>query len=473
MYSRLTAPLGIGIFLLTILCFGYRSDAAEPKKVALLVGVNTYDKPGFAPLKFAESDVDALAAELKKHGFAVTVLKGSGKDKLRATRENIDRTIKHLVEPLSQNDLMLVALSGHGQELPSVRKVNDKDAFFCPVDAIREDPKKLFSLSYLTDDILAKNVGKKLVIVDACRDMPDDSSRGSKGIQGRMIALPEDTAVLFSCRSGQRSFEKAQVKHGLFTHCLLEGLRGEAARPGKTDISWQDLVAFVDSRMASDEIKTLLGAGQVQEPIAAGGVGRTIIGKNLAKATQKQSAPEATDPEENSETVILAFSEPYEMTVAWQLKGGAYTENPITTPKTKAFRAGTTYRLRFSNFPGRDSDNFKMVLLPKITVYPITVKTKQYLQSNSIPISLTDEDLDVIQNGAYLTKVYYRSDPMYRESAIAGVESLVTTRLDPGIDPVRESERRGAILAVLRIGSRDRIPPGTSRGSASYMIAVD
>src|SRR5262249_588571 len=46
------------------------------------------------------------------------------------------------------------------------------------------------------------------------------------------------------------------------------------------------------------------------------------------------------------------------------------------------------------------------------------------------------------------------------ELALAGVETLVSTRLDPGIDPIVEADRRGAILAVVRIGNKDLEMPG-------------
>src|SRR5688572_28771951 len=38
---------------------------------------------------------------------------------------------------------------------------------------------------------------------------------------------------------------------------------------------------------------------------------------------------------------------------------------------------------------------------------------------------------------------------------MAGVETLVSTRLDPGVDPIVEAGRRGSILAILRIGNLD------------------
>src|SRR5690606_8911140 len=81
--------------------------------------------------------------------------------------------------------------------------------------------------------------------------------------------------------------------------------------------------------------------------------------------------------------------------------------------------------------------------------------TDAYLSHNSLPLRLTDEDLDQIETNNFVTKVIYLPDPRFQELAIAGVEELVSTRLDPGLDPVAEADRRGAIMAVLRVGNMD------------------
>ena len=39
--------------------------------------------------------------------------------------------------------------------------------------------------------------------------------------------------------------------------------------------------------------------------------------------------------------------------------------------------------------------------------------------------------------------------------ALAGVGTLVSTRLDPGVDPIIEADRRGAIMAIVRLGNKD------------------
>ena len=256
-----------------------QSKAEPTKKVAFLVGVNTYLKPGFDNLKYAEADVDAVAVQLRRLGFQAVVLKGSATGPLKATRANMLAQLAKLVAPLGKDDLMLVMLSGHGSQMP-VKQADGKtkdDAFFCPYDAVANQPETLFSISYLIDDVLAKGVGRKFVMIDACRNEPKDPSRGSKGIQGRTVSLPENTAVLFSCRAGQLSFEKDEVKHGLFTHCLLDAF-ATRDNAGQT-VTWTGLEFLVLEKMASRDVKALVPTGKEQSPIRSGNVGRTVLGR--------------------------------------------------------------------------------------------------------------------------------------------------------------------------------------------------
>jgi len=136
---------------------------SEQKKVALLVGVNRYDKRGFAdkPLAYAERDVDELAGLLRKQGYRVQVLKGSSGGSPRATKDNIDAAIGKLLADRNARDIVLLGFAGHGQQLPLLdedgglkKDRNGKpleDAYFCPVDAQRQNPQSLISLTRLME----------------------------------------------------------------------------------------------------------------------------------------------------------------------------------------------------------------------------------------------------------------------------------------------------------------------------------
>ena len=87
---------------------------------------------------------------------------------------------------------------------------------------------------------------------------------------------------------------------------------------------------------------------------------------------------------------------------------------------------------------------------------------------NAIPVQLTPEDFDQVLTGNFVTKVIYLPDPEFQELAVAGVETLVSTRLDPGVDPIVEADRRGAILAVFRLGNKDlQLPSPAPMGVAA------
>jgi hypothetical protein len=260
------------------------ADEHTPRKVAFLVGVSKYDHD-FPDLQFAERDVEALKTTLADGGFEVVLLIGSGAGKDRATKKNVESRLADLLagggdenKTIRKGDLVLVALSGHGLQMrvpdPANPAQTREDAFFCPVNAKRNDPSSLVSLSHLLDDLLAPNGGRNLLLVDACRDIADPNK--GKGIEGRDMALKGETAVLFSCGRGERSWENANLKHGLFTHAVLKGLRDEVSARGV--VTWSSLVSHVQDEMASDEFKKLVPEGYTQTPIPTSGqMPRTVL----------------------------------------------------------------------------------------------------------------------------------------------------------------------------------------------------
>ena len=131
---------------------------------------------------------------------------------------------------------------------------------------------------------------------------------------------------------------------------------------------------------------------------------------------------------------------------------GIATKNmePLTLPARTNLSAAKEYRLKLSNIPQRAGID----IFPVIHVAGVTKSTKAFLDHNAVAIEITEEDLEQAISGHLVTKVVYLPDPEFSTTAVAGIETLVTSRLDPGVDPVTEADRRGAILAVLRIGNR-------------------
>jgi hypothetical protein len=146
----------------------------------------------------------------------------------------------------------------------------------------------------------------------------------------------------------------------------------------------------------------------------------------------------------------VRFVRPTGMEIAWQ-SGGQFTPPQLQAPARYNFAQARIYRLKLTNIPNRAG----LELYPTLEIYPGNTKVDAYLAHNAVPVEITEEDLDQVSGGNFVTKVIYLPDPKFQELAIAGVETLVSTRLDPGVDPIQEASRRGAILAVLRMGSVD------------------
>ena len=157
----------------------------------------------------------------------------------------------------------------------------------------------------------------------------------------------------------------------------------------------------------------------------------------------------------------VLFAGPEGMQVSWDVTApGAFDSDPLICPGRYNFPQGAMYRLKLTNIPGRPG----VELYPTLEIGPAMPRTEAFLAHNAIPVQFTEEDLEQVLSGNFVTKVIYLPDPNYQELALAGVETLVSTRLDPGVDPIVEADRRGSILAIVRIGNRDLEVPGEEIG---------
>ena len=148
----------------------------------------------------------------------------------------------------------------------------------------------------------------------------------------------------------------------------------------------------------------------------------------------------------------IYFVGPEGLTVQWDVTApGRFDSEQLVAPARYNFPQGAMYRLKLTNIPGRPG----VELFPTLEVGPAMPRTEAFLAHNAIPVEFTDEDFDQVMTGNFVTKVIYLPDPEFQEMALAGVGTLVSTRLDPGVDPIVEADRRGAIMAIVRLGNKD------------------
>ncbi len=138
-----------------------------------------------------------------------------------------------------EDDLLLVAFSGHGMHAEGV-------SYLCPAEARPGDPAAtMVSLDHVYDKLQENRAALKLLLADCCRNDPRPPGRKSGTPKGDASQLarrferpPDGVVVLASCSEGQVSWEDETLKHGVFTHFLLNGLSGEADgnRNGKVSL---------------------------------------------------------------------------------------------------------------------------------------------------------------------------------------------------------------------------------------------
>lgn len=151
-------------------------------------------------------------------------------------------------------------------------------------------------------------------------------------------------------------------------------------------------------------------------------------------------------------TVQVTFGDPDGMYVRYDATGaGMFDSEPLVVPARQNFPQGGLYRLKLTNIPAREG----VELYPTVELAYANPRTGAYLAHNSVPIQFTEEDFDQVLTGNFVTKVIYLPDPDFQGPALAGIDTLVSTRLDPGIDPIVEADRRGSILAIIRLGDKD------------------
>ncbi len=148
----------------------------------------------------------------------------------------------------------------------------------------------------------------------------------------------------------------------------------------------------------------------------------------------------------------LAFVGPAGMWVRWDAMGqGMFDSEPLVSPGRQNVQQGAIYRFKLTNIPGRPG----VELYPTVEVGPNTPRTEAYLSHNAIPLQLTEQDFDQILSGNFVTKVIYLPDPEFQTGLDGGIDTLVSSRLNPGVDPIVEADQRGSILAIVRVGNID------------------
>lgn len=223
------------IFVVLSLASGQVLGQAAPKRHALLIGVTSYEASQLnqPPLLYPEADAKAIGEKFRGHGYSVTMLLGEA-----ATQSAIRAQLAELNTKGNSTGVVVVGLFGHGIEFHG-----SEEAMFCPYDAglrftadadgknqfgtsgekaVEPDPKTLISMSEVLNALKLCKAGNKLLLADCCRNDPNSPRGRAFGASVKLSDLPDKTACLFACSTGEKAYEHSDWRHGALTKALLD-----------------------------------------------------------------------------------------------------------------------------------------------------------------------------------------------------------------------------------------------------------
>ncbi|MER9729869.1 caspase family protein [Mesorhizobium sp. M0217] len=147
-----------------------------------------------------------------------------------ATRGNIEYSLRQAIASLGEDDLFVFYYAGHGFHSAGGNRITAWDSH-----AHNPEGTTLLLREVLLDPLTESDCRRALAFVDACaadfrplvraRDVVSDLSGDELA---EFLTSASYCALFLSCEPGQKSYPSDELRHGIWTHFLLQALRGEA-----------------------------------------------------------------------------------------------------------------------------------------------------------------------------------------------------------------------------------------------------
>jgi tetratricopeptide (TPR) repeat protein len=145
------------------------------------------------------------------------------------------------------------------------------------------------SLHAVEEALIDTKAQQRMLWIDACRNEPGKGVGDARSFTKFQAA--SGTRILFSTKFGRVSYEDDEFQQGVFSHFLVEGLRGAAAKDDGW-VSFRDLSDYVTDQVQSRTLRQ----GHPQVPFE--GIGQSDASGDFPvarlSASTPQQAPAAT-----------------------------------------------------------------------------------------------------------------------------------------------------------------------------------
>ena len=179
------------------------------KRKAIIIGMSDYG--GGLSLNNTLNDANDMAIVFTQLGFEVTQLTNNDFQSLETNLRNWYKTIE-------RNDMAVFYYAGHGVQVKGQNYLLPVDF---PLEACEDDVKyKALNANQVVDNMDSKQVGFKLIILDACRNNPLKSCSSTRSIETKGLAnmnVPLGTYFIYSTAPGTEAQDGGDLKNGVFT----------------------------------------------------------------------------------------------------------------------------------------------------------------------------------------------------------------------------------------------------------------
>jgi uncharacterized caspase-like protein len=177
-----------------------------------------------------------------------------------ATKGNVLAALAKLKQAKA-NDFFVIFIAAHGAVIPyadpKTNTTRDVPYFLLFDTDLRDPEKTAMRMETFRQTVEGLEARKGLVLSDTCYSGGvqligrgvDDSQVANQRYLDLMNKIPAGVGFISAARQTERSYEKDDFNHGVFTYCLIESLSGagDANEDGK--VTFDELVQYLDDRV--------------------------------------------------------------------------------------------------------------------------------------------------------------------------------------------------------------------------------
>jgi len=165
------------------------------------------------------------------------------------TRTDILRKIQTLSKKCKPDDIIVLYFSGHGYS-------ENNEGYLIPYDTdldLISDTS--IAIQRIKDELEKCEAKTKILIIDSCYSGIGHGKKVdlkmSEAFENSLFSNISEGSVIFaSCKQNEQSFPLENNSMSVFTHYLIEGLKGNAGLNDSSEISFDDLCTFVTKKVA-------------------------------------------------------------------------------------------------------------------------------------------------------------------------------------------------------------------------------